>query len=67
MPAALHQGEVEGQPLHCPMTEHERRLRYFQKFQQEILQRLQITQPPETLTDEDRVGLAGVHLDLMSS
>lgn len=49
------------------MTEHERRLRYFQKFQQEILQRLQITQPPETLTDEDRVGLAGVHLDLMSS
>lgn len=49
------------------MTERERRLRYFQKFQQEILQRLRITQPAETLTDEERVGLAGAYLDIMAS
>lgn len=49
------------------MTDYEIRLRYFNKYQQEILKRLEITQPPETLTDEDRVGLAGVYLDLMAA
>ncbi len=48
------------------MTEQERRLRYFHKFQREILERLEITQPPETLTDEDRVGLAGMYLEIAS-
>jgi hypothetical protein len=49
------------------MTEQERQLRYFQRFQQEILERLEITQPPETLTDDDRTGLARAYLDLMAS
>ena len=51
----------------APVTEQERRLRYFNKFQQEILQCLRITQPLNTLTDEDRVALAGIYLDIMAS
>lgn len=49
------------------MTERERLLAYFHKFQGEILVRLQITQPPETLTEEDRVWLASAYLDMVSS
>jgi hypothetical protein len=39
---------------------------YFQRFQDAILQRLQITQDPATLTDDDRVGLVWAFLDIIS-
>ncbi len=48
------------------MTTEELRLAYFHHLQDVILERLQITQPPETLTDEDRIGLANAYLDIVS-
>lgn len=49
------------------MTEYDRRLAYFYKFEQEILNRLKITQPADTLTDDDRAGLASMYLEIMAS
>jgi hypothetical protein len=48
------------------MTETERCLAYFHRYQALILERLTINQPPETLTDDDRVKLAGQYLSLVS-
>lgn len=48
------------------MTTEELRLAYFHQLQDVILERLQITQPPETLTDADRIGLANAYLDIVS-
>jgi hypothetical protein len=48
------------------MTEQARRLAYFHKFQQEILQRLRITQDPVSLTHDDRMGLVWAYLNIVS-
>lgn len=48
------------------MTETELCLAYFHRFQALILECLSITQPPETLTDDDRVTLAGQYLSIVS-
>ena len=48
------------------MTTEKLRLAYFHQLQDVILERLQITQPPETLTDADRVWLANAYLDIVS-
>ncbi len=48
------------------MTETERSLAYFLRYQEWILEYLNITQPPETLTDDERVRLAGQYLSSVS-
>jgi len=48
------------------LTSREISLIYFGRFQEPILQRLQITQNPATLTDDDREGLVWAFLDIIS-
>jgi hypothetical protein len=48
------------------MTTEELRLAYFHCLQDVIMERLQVTQLPEALTDEDRIGLANAYLEIVS-
>lgn len=67
MSVGFPRGEADGQQHQGFMTERERRLAYFQKFQQEILERLGITQRAEELNDEDRLSLTSAYLDIVAS
>ena len=48
------------------MTETERALAYFHRYQALILNRLAIQQPPDTLSDDERVSLASRYLSIVS-
>lgn len=45
---------------------HDLSLACFQRWEEVILQRLQITQDPATLSDEDKAGLANAYLAIVS-
>ncbi|MFM9089148.1 MAG: hypothetical protein ACKOPT_13635 [Cyanobium sp.] len=49
------------------LTDRELALAYFHRFERVILDRLRIAQAAETLTEDDRVGLASAYLDIASS
>jgi len=48
------------------LTDRELALAYVHRFERVILDRLRIAQAPETLTDDDRVGLASAYLEIVS-
>lgn len=48
------------------MLGREKLLEYYFRNEDYILQRLRITQPRETLSDDDKAGLASAFLDLVT-
>ena len=49
-----------------PMLGREKLLEYYFRNEDYILQRLRITEPRESLSDDDKAGLASAFLDLVT-